>query len=68
MTSVTRLSGPARGTVSVEEAAIMLGIGRSMAYEAIRTDTFPVPVHRMGTRIIIPRAPLERLLLTGQLN
>ncbi|MEX0784468.1 MAG: helix-turn-helix domain-containing protein [Dehalococcoidia bacterium] len=49
-------------TVSVEEAARMLGIGRSLAYEAVRTGTFPTRVIKIGTRYVIPRAPLEALL------
>jgi excisionase family DNA binding protein len=52
-----------RATVSVEEAAQLLGIGRSLAYEAVRTGSFPVPVIRVGARYLIPRAALERLLL-----
>ena len=49
-------------TVTVEDAARMLGIGRSLAYEAARTNTFPVPVIKVGGRYLIPRAPLEALL------
>lgn len=49
-------------TISVEEAAAMLGIGRSLAYESVRIGTFPVPVIKVGTRYLIPRAPLEQLL------
>jgi hypothetical protein len=40
----------------------MLGIGRSLAYEAVRNGTFPVPVIKVGARYVIPRAPLEALL------
>jgi excisionase family DNA binding protein len=52
-----------RSTVTVEEAAQLLGIGRSLAYEAVRTGSFPVPVIRVGARYLIPRAALERLLM-----
>mgnify|MGYP000908402718 CR=1 FL=1 len=49
-------------TVTVEEAATMLGIGRNTAYEAVRQGRFPVPVVKIGKRYVIPRLPLERLL------
>lgn len=49
-------------TVTVEEAAKLLGIGRNTAYEAVRTDSFPTPVIKVGRRYLIPRAPLDRLL------
>jgi len=49
-----------RLALSVEEAAGLLGISRSLAYElAARGE---LPVLRLGRRIVIPRAGLERLL------
>ena len=51
-----------RLTCTVEEAARLLGIGRSLAYEAVRQGTFPVGVIRVGSRYLVPLAPLERLL------
>jgi excisionase family DNA binding protein len=51
-----------RQTLSIEEAARLLGIGRSSAYEAARRDALPVRVLRIGRRFLVPRAPLERLL------
>ena len=49
-----------RLALSVEEAAELLGISRSLAYElAARGE---IPVLRLGRRIVIPRAGLERLL------
>jgi excisionase family DNA binding protein len=39
-------------TVSVEEAAAMLGIGRGSAYEAVRRGQ--IPAVRIGRRIRIP--------------
>ena len=41
-----------RVTVSVEEVATILGIGRSMAYEAVRRGQ--LPSRRLGRRIVIP--------------
>ncbi|RMF09398.1 MAG: DNA-binding protein [Alphaproteobacteria bacterium] len=49
-----------RQTVSVEEAARILGLGRSSAYEAVRRGD--IPSLRIGRRILVPRAALERLL------
>lgn len=45
-------------TVSVTEAAQMLGLSRPTVYKLIRTDGFPVV--RIGTRTLISRAGLER--------
>ena len=48
--------------LSVEEAATLLGIDRATCYRAIRNDTLPVPVVRLGGRIRIPKRAVERLL------
>lgn len=47
-------------TYSVPEAAKVLGIGRSAAYEAARCGE--IPVIRIGKRILVPAAALERML------
>ncbi|MEU8024219.1 hypothetical protein AB0B88_18605 [Micromonospora haikouensis] len=47
-------------------AAAVLGISRSQAYRLAATDTFPAPLIRAGTRIIVPVAGLLRLLLLDQ--
>jgi|AP45_3_1055517.scaffolds.fasta_scaffold108014_2 excisionase family DNA binding protein len=52
-----------RLVLTVSEAAELLKIGRSCAYEAIRNGQ--LPVIRMGRRILVPRAALERLLESG---
>lgn len=41
-----------RLTVSVEEAAQLLGLGRSAAYEAARRGQ--LPTRRLGRRIVVP--------------
>jgi len=51
-----------RGTLSIEEAAKRLGIGRGSAYAAARADTLPVPVIRVGRRMVVSRAAIERLV------
>jgi excisionase family DNA binding protein len=49
-----------RQTLTVEEAARILGIGRNSAYEAARRGE--LPVIRIGHRYVVPRVALERLL------
>ena len=49
-----------RQTLTVEEAARVLGISRSSAYEAVRRGELP-PV-KIGRRYVVPRVALERLL------
>ena len=49
-----------RLTLSVEEAAHVLGIGRGLAYELARSGE--LPVIRLGRRLLVPRAQLEAML------
>ena len=49
-----------RVTVSVDEAAAMLGISRTSAYEYIRTGH--LPAIRMGRRLLIPLKSIDDLL------
>lgn len=51
---------PARLTLTVEEAAATLGISRAFAYEAVRRGE--IPSIRIGRRILVPYAALDRLL------
>ena len=51
-------------TDTVTETAELLGIGRSAAYEGARTGQ--IPTIRIGKRILVPAAGLERLLQQGQ--
>lgn len=48
--------------VDVPTAAAVLGIGRTAAYELIRTNTWPTPVVKLGKSIRIPSAPLLALV------
>ncbi|WP_369068748.1 DNA-binding protein [Kineococcus terrestris] len=48
--------------VDVPTAAAVLGIGRTAAYELIRTDSWPTPVVRLGKLIRVPTAPLLDLV------
>jgi excisionase family DNA binding protein len=47
-------------TITVSEAAERLGIGRNHAYEAAKTGQ--LPTIRIGKRILVPVAALDRML------
>jgi len=47
-------------TITVEEAAKVLGIGRGLAYEMARTGR--LPTIRFGRRLVVPLRAVERLL------
>jgi hypothetical protein len=61
--NIQRLALPA--VLDVPQAARLLGIGRTLAYELVRTDQWPTPVIRMGRLIKIPSGPLIELMSTG---
>lgn len=46
--------------LTVEQTAKVLGLGRNTAYEAIKTGDLPSV--RIGGRIIVPKARLQKLL------
>lgn len=47
-------------TLNVTEAAVVVGIGRSAAYEAVRVGQ--IPSIRIGRRILVPVSALQALL------
>ena len=49
-----------RCVVTVNEAAAMLRISRGSAYEAVRRNE--IPTIRIGRRLLVPLAALERML------
>lgn len=49
-----------RLVLTVEEAATLLGISRAFAYEAVNAGT--IPSIRIGRRILVPKAALNRLV------
>ena len=53
---------PERLTLTIEEAATVLGIDRSTAYTLAARDKLPVPVIRLGRRLVVGRAALARVL------
>jgi excisionase family DNA binding protein len=53
-------------TISVEDAARLLGISRGLAYEAARRGE--LPVIRFGRRLLVPRARLLELVGTPEMR
>jgi predicted DNA-binding transcriptional regulator AlpA len=58
LTDLTRLPP----TLDLVDAARLLGIGRTLAYEMVREETWPTPIIRAGRKIRVPSAPLLVLL------
>ena len=50
-------------TITVEAAGKLLGVYRNSAYEAVRRNE--LPVIRIGRRLLVPRAALEKLLASA---
>ena len=59
MTVVER-TDPAQRTMSVTQAAEVLGISRTTAYECVRTGD--LPALRLGGRIVVPTQAIDDLL------
>ncbi|MDP9386744.1 MAG: helix-turn-helix domain-containing protein [Actinomycetota bacterium] len=53
-------------TLSVEEAASVLGISRALAYELVRRGE--LPRLRLGRRVVVPRRALEDLVASSHHN
>ena len=53
-----------RQTVTVEEFGRIVGIGRNSAYMAVERGE--VRAVRIGKRIVIPKAEVQRLLACGE--
>ncbi|ART20576.1 hypothetical protein CBE89_02975 [Corynebacterium striatum] len=49
-------------TITIREAAQLLGISVSGAYTAIRAGSFPTKVIQIGGRYVVPTRPLLDLL------
>ena len=64
MSARTTLADAARlpASLSLIEAAALLGIGRTHAYNLEAAGEFPVPVLHLGRVIRVPTAPLLELL------
>lgn len=55
-----------RRTYSLDEVAMLLGISRNTTYVAARADKLPVPVIRIGRRMLVAKAALDRFLDPGE--
>lgn len=55
-----------RLTLTVEEAAQLLGISRALGYELVGRGELPHV--RLGRRIVVPRRALDDLLDAGSLE
>jgi predicted DNA-binding transcriptional regulator AlpA len=51
-----------RATVTIPEFARRFGIARSTAYTLAQRDALPVPVIRLGRRMVVSRELMERVL------
>ena len=51
---------PERLTLTVTETAKILGIGRQLAYDKVKTGE--IPALKVGRRLLVPKRALERLL------
>lgn len=60
------MSDPERRTLTVEEAARIIGISRTTAYECVRNGA--IPSIRYGRRIVIPRWAIDDPLTSSQNN
>ena len=49
-----------RLTLTIGETAKLLGIGRQLAYDRVKTGE--IPVIKIGRRLLVPRSALEKLL------
>lgn len=49
-----------RATLSAEETAETLGIGRNLAYSLISEGR--IPSLRLGNRIVVPKKELEKMI------
>jgi excisionase family DNA binding protein len=60
MTAESKLE---RATLTIEEAAVVLGIGRSAAYAAAQSGELPTV--RIGRRLLVPKPALDQMLSSG---
>lgn len=49
-------------TMGLEEFARVIGISKNSAYSAAKEDRLPVPVIRIGRRVVVSRLAVDELL------
>ena len=57
-----------RLTMDIPSAAAVLGISRNLGYELARRGDFPIPVLRLGRRLVCSRQVLLKLLEGAELQ
>lgn len=60
--AIGRYQDGQRRTLSIEEVARRLGINRSSAYALAGRNDLPVPVIRLGRRMVVSEAALDLVL------
>ena len=60
---VPTVASTEKQVLSVKEAAVILGLGQSSAYEAVRRGD--IPTITIGRRYLVPKLALEKLLEEG---
>ncbi len=63
--SPSRIDLTTCATVSLSQAAQILGIHRSTAWDLHKRGSFPVPVLKIGSRLRVSKVLLEGFLRTG---
>lgn len=53
-------------TLTIEETARLLGIGRNLCYDRVKMGE--IPAIRIGRRLLVPRAALQKLLADPSLS
>ncbi|RSZ61244.1 DNA-binding protein [Corynebacterium hylobatis] len=59
---MSHMPQPESLTLSMREAAAILGISPSTAYAAAKDDAFPVPVIKINSRYVVSKKSLMELL------
>ena len=55
-------------STSFENAARVFGLSRTVAYDLLRKNAFPVPHFKVGRRVVVPTAPILRLFEIDEAN
>lgn len=58
----TGIRDVSRETLNIEAAGKVLGVSRAVAYELARRDQLPVPVIRLGRRMVVSKRALDEVL------
>lgn len=58
----TNVSDIDRQTLNLEPVGKILGISRPKVYELARRDELPVPVIKIGRRMVVSKRALDRVL------